>query len=80
MNDEQRFCELPTYSRMAWSARPVWDRRPIGRQRRNRHADLGMARHHRSHDGGRCSTRDRTNALARTKSLVGVAQTKREAL
>ena len=70
MNDEQRLAELPTYSRMAWSSRPVWDRRPAVGKRRNRHPDLGVARRHRPHDGGRRSSRDRVHALARSKSLV----------
>ncbi len=71
MNDEQRLAEFPTYSRMAWSSRPVWDRRLTESQRRNRRPDLGVARRHRSHDGGRRSSRDHVHALARSESLVG---------
>ena len=38
MIDEQRLAELPTYSRMAWSSRPVWDRRPpMGQRCRSSH-------------------------------------------
>lgn len=70
MTDEQRLAELPTYSRMAWSSRPVWDRRPAEIQRRNRRQDLGVARRHRSHDGGRRSSRDHVHALARSEPLV----------
>ena len=72
MIDEQRFAaELPTYSRMAWSSRPIWDRRPTESQRRNRRPDLGVARRHHSHDGGRGSSRDLVHALAGSESLVG---------
>ena len=81
MIDEQRFAELPTYSRMAWSARPVWDRRPTGNQRRDRHADLGVARRHRSHDGDRHCSLDSIHALARSQSLVANdAQTREKTL
>lgn len=70
MNDEQRLAELPTYSRMAWSSRPVWDRRPAVGQRSNRRPDVGVARRHRSHGGSRRHARDRSDALARSESLV----------
>lgn len=70
MKDEQRLAELPTYSRMAWSSRPIWDRRPVESQRRNRRPDLGVARRHRSHDGGHRSSRDLVHALAGSESLV----------
>jgi len=78
MKDEQRLAELPTYSRMAWSARPVWDRRPTGNQRRDRRADLGLARRHRTHDGGRHRSLDGVHALARSQSLVTDADQTRE--
>ena len=68
MKDEQRLAELPTYSRMAWSSRPIWDRRPVESQRRNRRPDLGVARRHRG--GGRHSSRDLVRALAGSESLV----------
>ena len=81
MIDEQRLAELPTYSSMAWSARPVWNRRPTGNQRRDRRADLGVARRHRSNDGDRHRSRDRIQALARSQSLVGDdAQARKETL
>ena len=70
MNDEQRLAELPTCSPMAWSSRPVWDRRPVAGQRRNRRPHMGVARRHRSHGGGCRSSRDNDHALARSKSLV----------
>ena len=73
MNDEQRLAELPTCSRMAWSSRPVWDRRPSMGQRSDHRADMGVARRHRSHGGSRRHSRDRTNALARSESLVVVS-------
>jgi len=78
MTDEQRLAELPTYSRMAWSARPVWDRRPAESQRRNHRPDLGGARRHRSHGGGGRSSRDLVHALARSESLVANAAQARE--
>jgi len=81
MIDEQRFAELPTYSRMAWSARSAWDRRPVESQRRNHRPDLGGARRHRSHDGGHGSSRDLVHALARSQSLVANdAQTREKTL
>ena len=70
MNDEQRLAELPSCSRMAWSSRPVWDRRPAVGQRSDRRTDMGVARRHRSHGGSRRHFRDRADALARSESLV----------
>jgi hypothetical protein len=70
MNNEQRLAELPTCSRMAWSSRPVWDRRPAVGQRSDRRSDMGVARRHRPHGGSHRHIRDRTNALARSESLV----------
>ena len=47
MFDEERFLELPTQSRIAWSARPVWDRKPPVGGRRNRPTNLDfVSRHH----------------------------------
>ena len=71
MIDEQRLAELPTYSRMAWSSRPIWDRRPAAVQRRDRREDLGVAGRHRCRDGGQRRTRNRTSSMARSESLVG---------
>lgn len=47
MFDEERLLELPTQSRIAWSARPVWDRKPPVGGRGNRQTYLGFtSRHH----------------------------------
>ena len=70
MNDEQRLAELPTYSRMAWSSRPVWDRRTTKNQRRNYRPDLGVGRRHRTHHRDRDGSMDRVHAMARSQSLV----------
>ena len=71
MTDEQRFAELPSYSRMAWSSRPVWNRRPPLGERRDHRPDLGVARRYRTHVGHRSSPVDRVHAMARSQSLVG---------
>ena len=70
MNDEQRRAELPTCSRMAWSSRPVWDRRAAVGQRSDRRANMGVARRRRSHGGSRLHSQHRVDALARSGSLV----------
>ena len=71
MTDEQRFAELPSYSRMAWSSRPVWNRRPPVGERRDSRSHLGVAPRHRTRDGLRGSSVDRVHAVARSQSLVG---------
>lgn len=78
MIDEQRFAELPTHSRMAWSSRPVWDRRTTKNQRRDYRPNLGVARRHRTHNGHRDSSMDRVQAMARSQSLVGAGARARE--
>lgn len=70
MTDEQRFAELPSYSRMAWSSRPVWNRRPPVGERRDSRTYLGVAPRHRTRDGYRGSPVDRVHAAARSQSLV----------
>jgi hypothetical protein len=70
MIDEQRLAELPTYSRMAWSSRPVWDRRPTATQRRHYREDLAVARRHRRGDVGRIASWAPALPMARPESLV----------
>lgn len=70
MNDEQRFAELPSYSRMAWSSRPVWNRRPPVGERRDHRSHLGVVPRHRTRDGLRGSSVDSIHAVARSQSLV----------
>ena len=70
MRNAEQFIELPARSRMAWSSRPVWDRRaPIRRGRRDS-SDLGRP----GRDGGRYrgDRRDRlrTRQLATSTALV----------
>jgi hypothetical protein len=77
MIDEQRLAELPPYTRMAWSSRPVWDRRPAAVQRRNPRSNLGVARRYRSHSDVGRSSLDDAHALARSKSLVSDLSLKR---
>ena len=43
MSDAERFTELSTRSRMAWSSRSVWDRRPPQRRDHSNQSDLGRA-------------------------------------
>ena len=43
MSDAERFTELTTWSRMAWSSRSVWDRRPPQRRDHSHQSDLGRA-------------------------------------
>ena len=43
MSDVERFTELSTRSRMAWSSRSVWDRRPPQRRDHSYQSDLGRA-------------------------------------
>ena len=81
MINEQRFAELPTHSRMAWSTRPVWDRRPVESKRRDRRPDMGRSRRYRTHGDGRHRSLDLVEALARSESLVvDDAQLREEAL
>ena len=70
MTDEQRFAELPSYSRMAWSSRPVWNRRPPLGERRDPRSHLGVAPRNRTRDGYRECPVDRVHAAARSQSLV----------
>ena len=70
MTDEQRFAELPSYSRMAWSSRPVWNRRPPVGVRRDSRSHLGVAPRHRTRDGYRGSSVGSVHAVARSQSLV----------
>ena len=80
MFDEERFLELPTQSRIAWSARPVWDRKPPVGGRRNRPAHLDFARRHHirrvSNNGGIGSH----HSLARSKSNVALMKKRRGAI
>ena len=70
MTDERRFTELPSYSRMAWSSRPVWNRRPPVGEHRDPRSNLGVAPRHRTRDGYRGSPVERVHAVARSQSLV----------
>jgi hypothetical protein len=78
MTNEQRLAELPTYSCMAWSSRPVWDRRPPVDKRRNHRQDLGVGRRHRTHHGDRDGSMDCVHAMAGSQSLVANGSQARE--
>ena len=70
MSDAQRLAELPTYSRMAWSARPVWDRRAPQRDGQSHQSSLGRAgRGGNRYRADRRSHR-RAHLLASEKPLV----------
>lgn len=65
MNDVERLNELPNYSRMAWSTRPVWDRRAAGGHGASHRNHLAMASGHRS---------ARRRSGGRSRSLPPMAQ------
>ena len=72
MRNAEQLDELPTRTRMAWSSRPVWDRRAPHSRGRHDPSNLGRS----SRDGGRYH-RDRRGRLsdpqlAATKSLVTI--------
>lgn len=67
MINEERFLELSNRSRTAWSARPVWDRRPPMGGRRHRPAHLG----HTAVDNAR-----RSRHLSRIDSIHPLVQSK----
>ncbi len=70
MSDAERFTELPTRSRMAWSSRSVWDRRPPQRRDHSSQSDLGRAgRGGNRYRPDRLSHR-RARLLATTESMV----------
>lgn len=52
MIDVERLNELPTYSRMAWSTRPVWDRRSAGRRGATDRVGVAVARRPQPHRAG----------------------------
>ena len=61
MSDAERLAELPTQSRMAWSSRSVWDRRPPQRRDHSDQSDLGRA----GRDGSRYRPDRRNHRRAR---------------
>ena len=73
MNRGEQLAELPTQTSMAWSARPVWDRRPAVGDRADRRTNLAVARRDRDRRRHARRSRDRAAALARPESLVAVA-------
>ena len=76
MFDEERFLELPTRSRIAWSARPVWDRKPPVGGRRTRQKNLDFTCRHHAHRAGNRVGVDSDHSLARSKSNVEIVQTR----
>lgn len=77
MFDEERFLELPTQSRIAWSARPVWDRKPPVGRRGNRQTYLAIAsRHHACRSGNHGGYNSR-HSLAQSKSNVELMKKRR---
>ena len=70
MSDAKRLAELPTQTRMAWSSRSMWDRRPPQRRDHSDQSDLG-----RIDRGGNRYRSDRRNhrrarLLASKKPMV----------
>jgi hypothetical protein len=76
MNRAEQLAELPTQTSMAWSARPVWDRRPALGDRADRRSNLAVARRDRTRRRHARRSRDRAAALARPESLVTAASTR----
>ena len=74
MFDEERFLELPTESRIAWSARSVWDRKPPVGGRRNRQKNLDFASRHHVRRAGNSVGINSDHSLARPKSKVEIVQ------
>ena len=70
MIDEERFLELSNRSRTAWSARPVWDRRPPVGGRRHRSAYLGLTGGDNARHSRRLGRIDSIHPLVQSKSHV----------
>lgn len=77
MFDEERFLELPNQSRIAWSARPVWDRKPPMGGRRNRPAHLDIVGRHHIHRVSNHGDFSSHHSLALSKSNVAIMQKRR---
>ncbi len=77
MFDEERFLELSNQSRIAWSARPVWDRKPPLGGRGNRQTYLDFtSRHHTRRVSNHVGYHSH-NSLAQSKSNVEIMQKRR---
>ena len=77
MFDEERFLELSNQSRIAWSARPVWDRKPPLGGRGNRQTYLDFtSRHHANHSGNHVGYNSH-HSLAQSKSNVELLKKRR---
>jgi hypothetical protein len=70
MHDVEQFSEHSPKARMAWSSRPVWNRRsPRGRRPDPYpHLDMAPTDHNRRDSGNRHL--QRTPSMAKSKSLV----------
>lgn len=77
MRDVEQLSELPARSRMAWSTRPVWDRRAPNHKRRSDPTNLDRS----GRVGGRyrADRRDhqRTGHVASATTLVGLSSSTR---
>jgi len=77
MFDEERFLELPTQSRIAWSARPVWDRKPPVGGRGNRPAHLDFVSRHHTRRVSNHVGYNSHHSLAQSKSNVELMKKRR---
>jgi hypothetical protein len=70
MHDVEQFSEHSPKARMAWSSRPIWNRRaPRGhRPDPYPHLDMAPGNHNRRHRGDR--RLQHTTSMAKSKSLV----------
>jgi hypothetical protein len=70
MLDVEQFSEHSPKARMAWSSRPVWNRRTSRGHRPDPYPHLDMAPgDHNRGDSGNCHLQ-RTASMAKSKSLV----------
>jgi hypothetical protein len=72
MFDEERLLELPTQSSIAWSARPVWDRKPPVGGRGNRQTYLDFTSRHHANRSGNHVGYNSPHSLAQPKSNVEI--------
>ena len=77
MFDEERLLELPTQSRIAWSARPVWDRKPPVGGRGNRQTYLDFTSRHHANRSGNHVGYNSHHSLAQSKSNVEIIEKRR---
>ena len=70
MLDVKQFAEHSPKARMAWSSRPVWNRRTLRSRRPDPYPHLDMAPGNRDHRYSGHRRRERIASMAKSKSLV----------